>query len=115
MPYQLIIGALIVAAAFFGGWQVNQWRNDAGDLKAVEAAEKGAAAATVAAVDAIKGIEIKYVTIKQQGETVTREVPVYRECMHDPRGMQLVNEALEGGRGQAAGDTAGLPGSDGTQ
>lgn len=113
MQLQLIIGAVIVAASFLAGWQVNGWRLKASEAKAEEVAEKAATAATEAAVTAIKGIEIKYVTIKQQGETVTREVPVYRECMHDPRGMQLVNEALTGQLTKAV-DPPRLPGSDPT-
>lgn len=112
MPYQLIAGVILAALAFAAGWRVNEWRNDSADLKAQEVAERASVAATEAAVTAIKGIEIKYVTIKQQGETVTREVPVYRECMHDPRGMQLVNEALEGGRVSPADSAARVPGSD---
>lgn len=96
MNPQFIIGAVIVAIAFATGWQVNGWRLKASEARAEESAEKAATAATEAAVAAIKGIEVKYVTIKQQAETVTREVPVYRECMHDPRGMQAVNEALTG-------------------
>lgn len=110
MQAQLIAGAVIVAIAFAGGWQVNGWRLKASEARAEESAEKAASAATDAAVAAIKGIEVKYVTIKQQAETVTREVPVYRECMHDPRGMQAVNDALAG---QASGG-AGLPGPDTT-
>ena len=98
MPIQLIIGAAIVGLAFFGGWQVNGWRIDAAQKKADNVEQRAAAAATEAAVTAIKGIEVKYVPIKTKAEIVTREVTVYRDCVHDPDGLRLVNEALAGGQ-----------------
>ena len=100
MTPQLIAGAVIVAIAFTGGWQVNGWRIKAAQKKADDVEQRVAAAATEAAVTAIKGIEVKYVTIKQQAETVTREVPVYRDCQHSADGLRIVNEALAG-TGQA--------------
>ena len=110
IPLSWLLGGVAVVAAFAAGWKVNEWRNDSADLKAEQVAEKAATAATEAAVKAIQGIEVKYVTIKQNAETVLREVPVYRECMHDPRGMQAVNDALAGG--QPVGGEARVPGSD---
>lgn len=112
--WQAIVAALIVAAAFASGWKVNEWRNDASDLKAQQAAEKGAAAATTAAVDAIKGIEVRYVPIKTKAEVITREVPVYRDCLHTDDGLRVVNEALTG-QPAPAGDPPRVPGPDGTQ
>lgn len=108
MSPQLIAGAIIVAIAFAGGWKVNEWRRDSAESKAIEAAEKAATAATEAAVTAIKSIEVKYVTIKQKAETVTREVPVYRDCVHSDDGMRVVNEALTGHL-PPAGDSARVP------
>ncbi len=97
MPIQLIAGAVLCALAFLSGWKVNQWRMDSADAKAEAAAQKAASAATDAAVTAIKGIEVKYVTIKQKAETVTREVPVYGPgCSHTDDGLRVVNEALAG-------------------
>lgn len=46
---------------------------------------------------AIAGIEIKNTTIRQKVETVTREVPVYRDCQHSPDVVGLLNDALAGG------------------
>ena len=111
MPYQLIAGAVVVALAFFAGWRVNEWRNDAADLKAQRVAHTAADAATKAAVDAIKGIEIKYTTIKQKAEVITRENVVYRDCQHDPDGLRILNEALTG-QPATAGDQARVSGSD---
>jgi hypothetical protein len=111
VPLQLIIGAAIVAAAFLAGWQVNGWRLKASEAKATEVAERAATAATEAAVTAIKGIEVRYVPIRQKAEVITHEVPVYRECVHTDDGLRVVNEALAG-HPTPAGDTARLPGPD---
>lgn len=108
MSPQLIIGAVLVAIAFFSGWQVNGWRIHSSDAAAEAAANKAATAATDAAVAAIKGIEVRYVPIKQRAETITRDVPVYRDCVHTDDGMRVVNEALNGGR-SASGDSGGVP------
>lgn len=51
-------------------------------------------AAIAGASEAIAKLEVRNVTIRQQAETVVREVPVYRECRHDPLGLQLTNAAL---------------------
>jgi hypothetical protein len=100
MPYQLIAGGLIVALAFLGGWKVNGWRMDAAQKKADEVEQRATQAATEAAVTAIEGIAVRYVPVKQAAEVITREIPVYRDCVHSPDGMRVLNEALTG---------AGLP------
>lgn len=115
MPWQLIAGAVLCALAFGSGWKVNQWRNDSADAKATAAIEKAATAATDAAVEAIKGIEVKYVTIKQRAETVTREVPVYRDCMHTDDGLRVVNQALSAGPQPPADHSSGVPRPDATR
>jgi hypothetical protein len=105
------IGAAVVAAGgFTAGWRVNSWRHDSQQLAIEEAAKKAGEAATGAAVSAIEGIQVRYVTIKQQGETITREVPVYRDCVHDPRGLSAINAALAGG--QSGSSAVGLPATD---
>jgi hypothetical protein len=91
---------LIVALAFLGGWKVNGWRMDAAQKKADEVEQRATQAATEAAVTAIEGIAVRYVPVKQAAEVITREIPVYRDCVHSPDGMRVLNEALTG---------AGLP------
>jgi|SRR6186713_1828932 len=51
-------------------------------------------AAASAAASAISKIEVRHVQIRQQLETTVREVPVYRDCRHDPAGLQRLNAAL---------------------
>lgn len=111
IPHLYLAGAVAsatLAGGFAAGWKVNEWRNDSQALAIEQAAQKASESATAAAVAAIKGIEVKYVTIRQNAETITREVPVYRDgtCNHDPRMRDTINQALSGPNGS----TTGLPG-----
>ena len=51
-------------------------------------------AATAAAAEAIQKIEVRNVTRIQKAQTITREVPIYKECKHTPEGLTTVNQAL---------------------
>lgn len=53
-------------------------------------------AATVAAADAIASLKVRYVPIREKAEAVIREVPQYRDCVHDDRVLDAVNQALTG-------------------
>ncbi len=91
------IGAVVIGAGGFAtGWKVNSWRHDSQQLAIEQAAEKAAEKVASNAVDAIQTIEVRNVTIRQQAETITREVPVYRDraCAHDERMYQTINQAL---------------------
>lgn len=95
-----VIGATFLAFVLGCGGMYIWGRHDGKAIEAgrqmqnAELIRQVEAAAQRAAASEIAKIEIKNVTIKQKAETVTREVPVYRECTHDALGMQLVNEAL---------------------
>jgi hypothetical protein len=94
-----LIGAVVLIASLAGAYAFG--RNDGRDLERTkwlevqQSVEATRVAAREGAAEAISQIEVKHVTIRQQAETVTREVPVYGDCRHDPDGMRLVNEALE--------------------
>jgi Tfp pilus assembly protein PilO len=98
LPWKLIgriaVPVLVLALTFATGWNVANWRRDSLELAVVEAADRAATASRASAVKAIGEIEVRNVTIRQRAETVVREVPVYTECRHDPRGLQTVNSAL---------------------
>ncbi len=101
-----VLGLLVLT--FATGFKVANWRRDSMELVALEVAEKAGAASRESAVKAIGKIEVRNVVIRQQAETVVREVPLYNDCRHDPRGMQAVNSALA-----APGpDSGGVPGPD---
>ncbi len=102
-----IAAVVIAGGAFTAGWKVNAWRHDSQQLAIQESAEKAGKAAADAAVTAIEKIEVRNVTIRQQAETVVREVPVYQQCKHDGRVFDSINAALaEPGTGAAGVPTA---------
>lgn len=83
---------------FYGAGQDNK----VAEQSAVsEAAKQAGESAAKAAATAISKIEVKHVTINQRADTVIREVPVYRDCKHDPAVLRDINEARTGivGRG----------------
>ena len=47
------------------------------------------------AAKAIAQIEVKNVTIKQEAKTIMRDVPVYRDCVHDKRVFDRINAAIK--------------------
>jgi hypothetical protein len=94
LPWRLIGVAALSAGAFLTGFKVNDWRRDSVELAVMLAAEKAGEKSRNAAVTAIEGIEVRNVTIRQRAETVIREVPVYRECRHDGRVFDDINQAL---------------------
>jgi hypothetical protein len=52
---------------------------------------------------AISKIEGKHVQIRQELQRTVREVPVYRDCRHDPAGLQRLNAALSDGQPRTVG------------
>lgn len=109
---RIIVLVLVVASYAFVGFHAYRAGEDhcvaeTAKLVAVEVRTRDAAIA--AAGEAIARIEVRNVTIRQKAETVTREVPVYRDCRHDPDGLRLVNEALAGGAEPAGGGKLPAP------
>lgn len=95
-PY-FIVAALLGLLAAYGAGRADGTRVErAKHLTAVETARDATDAALRVTADAIAKIEVRNVTIRQQAETIVREVPVYQQCRHDPSGLRLVNEALTG-------------------
>lgn len=98
---QLLAGAAvaIVLAGAGGYWsgRTDGRKLEAAKCGAVDAAVQQARdAMAAAATSKIAEIEVKNVTIRQRAETITREVPVYRDCRHEPDGLRLINSALTG-------------------
>lgn len=99
LPYLLGAALISVLLALGGGYFMGR-----SDGRALEAGEQDRVALAVAAAEqamqrvaaeSISKIEVRNVTIRQKAETVTREVPVYRDCKHDPDGLRLINDALD--------------------
>lgn len=117
LPWLILAVTLLVGAAGAGGyWQGSKHKAD--EIAAQEAREsalvlKATEAATLAAAEAISKIEVKNVTIRQKAETITREVPVYRDCHHTPDALGLLNDALAPGAAQTQpADRGKLPAAD---
>jgi len=96
-PYVLIVLGLafagIGASGYYYGGKHARDAVAAQELREQELLDKVA----MQTAEAISAIEIKNTTIRQKVETVTREVPVYRDCQHSPDVLSLLNSALEGG------------------
>lgn len=91
--------ALVLVGAFSAGYRISNWKHDSEELVAAKAAQEAAQAVSGAAVTAIQGIKVKYITVQQHAETITRENVIYKECTHVPEMMQTLNSALEGSHG----------------
>lgn len=89
VPPQLIIGVVLAATCFGGGWMVNDWRRDAQALAEKDAAEK----ALQLAAQAIAKIDVKAVTINRKLEKEVRENNFYSACTISPDGMLSLREA----------------------
>lgn len=63
--------------------------------------------AQIGAAAEIAKIKVTQQTINRKVETLTREVPVYRDCVHDPAVSGLLDQARAGGRLQAKPDGGG--------
>lgn len=110
---QVFAIGLLAAALVTGGAYV-QGRKDG---RAVEVAHQRSKeeialavrdAALQAAAESIAKISVTHQTILKRAETITREVPIYRNCVNDPGVERLLDAARENRDPDAAGDR-GLP------
>lgn len=99
-PYLLLTGIIAMCFAVGGaGWQGFRLGRDseiAARAKQDVIVQASREAMQKTAAEAIAAIEVKHVTVRQQLETEIHEKPVYRECVADARGLQLINAALTG-------------------
>lgn len=107
-PWVLLVFVLALGAATGGAyWQGRQDGKDgciAESVRDEAVAAIASEAAASAAAGAINKLGVKHVTIRQQADTIIREVPVYRDCRHDHRVLRDINEARTGQRSEPAGD-----------
>jgi len=91
MPNLYVILATI-AISFGGGWMVKGWQEDAYKFQETEVRK----AAELGAAEAISKITVTNTTIKQHFQKEYHEKPVYRDCVHTPDGLRLINSAILG-------------------
>lgn len=101
-PWLLIAAGLALAGAVGGAYVKGR-----ADGRAVEFAERATLeevartardASQQAAAEAISRITVTHTTIRQKAEVITREQPVYRDCVNDA----VVSGLLDAARGNAA-------------
>ena len=96
-PYLIIAALLAVLAAGAGGFKLGADHEVAAQAREQNHIAEAVDAANATAAEAIAAIKPKYTII--QGKVI-REIStqtVYRECLHSPDGLRLVNQALGGG------------------
>lgn len=89
----LLLAVGLFAAGGSVGWKAAQNSRDAQEL----ARKQERDAALQAAAAEIAKIDVRNTTINRKVETLTREVPVYKDCQNTPEVMSTINEALKGG------------------
>jgi hypothetical protein len=102
-----------IAGSYLYGQHVGVEHEQVKQSEVKQAIEDTRELARQGAADAIAKIKVRNTTIQGKVTTLVRDNPVYRDCVHDDRGLQLINEALTGQRGGAGRDGGGrLSGTD---
>ncbi|WBS00214.1 hypothetical protein OU994_18000 [Pseudoduganella sp. SL102] len=113
-PWLLLgAGALWVASAactFWYGTTVGRDGEVARQAKLEKAITETRNLAMKGAADAIAKIVVRNTTVQGRVETIVRDNPVYRDCVHSPDQLRNINEAITGRAGSAGGGR--LPGAD---
>lgn len=96
-PWLYVILGVLAAGGLAGSYVKGR-----SDGRAIEVAERATLeevareareASMQAAAEAIAQISVTHTTIRQKAEVVTREIPVYRDCINDSRVERLLDDA----------------------
>lgn len=113
-PYALLAGVVLwggsVGGAFWYGTGVGRDGEIAKQAAVDLAMFDTRKLAMEGAADAISRIVVRNTTVQGRVETIVRDNPVYRDCVHPADVMRNINEAITG-RAGSAGD-GGVPGAD---
>ena len=113
-PWVILTAVALFAVSIAGtGWKAYQMGRDheiASQAKAAEVERRATDAALKVTAEAIAGIEVKSVTIRQRTEKEIERVPVYRNCVAGDSVLELTNAAILGT--EPPGDSV-LPGAGG--
>ena len=104
-PWTVLAGVVFWGASVAGSYvyghsngvdseKVNQIAEKAKQDEIKQAIEATRESARQGAADEIAKIKIRNTTVQGKVTTVVRDNPVYRDCLHDERGLRLINEAL---------------------
>lgn len=95
-PWIILAVIIALAAAGYEGFSLGADHEVARQAKTVALIAAVKEQAQQGAADAIAKIDITQTTINRKVETITREVPVYRECLNTPDVERLLNDARAG-------------------
>ncbi len=101
MSPALLLGAALggiaaTAALFLYGVQVGEDRAVARQKSTADVVGEAIRARDLQTADLLSKIEVKNVQLTQPVLHEIRTNTVYRDCVHDPRGLQAVNDAITG-------------------
>lgn len=106
-------GAALLAVGTAGGWTARDWKADSDTLAAKVAADKARDAAVKLAYDASASFEGERATIHVEAaearstvREIYKNVEVPADCVVDPAGVRLLDQAIE-----ATGDAASKSGA----
>lgn len=105
---------LLALGLFIGGAKLGYNYSEGQNARAEVLIEKVADKAQEGAAREIGKLQPKYTTIQQKTETITREVPVYRDCHNTPDELRLLNDALTNSNSPEPASTGELPKADTT-
>lgn len=113
-PYAIIVAlvlyALSVGAAGYGGFQLGADHEKANQAERQDLVAEAVDAANAAAAQAIAKITVQNKTIRQEVEREIHTNTVYGDCNHSADGLRLVNEAITGTKARPV-DRGELPGT----
>lgn len=92
-PWVLLVWAGSLAFTAFIGYGFGQDAEIADQSRVTAAVAKAGEEAAQKSAEAISKLKVKHVTIKQQAETVIRDNPVYRDCVHPDGMLDTINQA----------------------
>jgi hypothetical protein len=96
-PYLIIGFLLALAGAGAGGFKLGDDHRTAAQAREQKHITEAVEAANNAAAQAIATLKPKYTTIQNKLEKQIETNTIYASCTHGPVGMQLVQQALNGG------------------
>lgn len=109
-------GAALLAVGTAGGWTARDWKADSDTLAGKVAADKARDAAVKLAYDASASFEGERATIHVEAaqarstvKEVYREIKVPADCVVDPAGVRLLDQAIATPRAASREPSAAVP------
>lgn len=95
-PWAIVVLVAASGTSLYGGYRWGHGAAEDQQLAAVARDQALFGKVQESVAQAIAGMTVKNVTVRQEVQREIVEKPVYRDCRHDARVMQLINAALTG-------------------